>query len=158
MGVTNQAERENSKGILTVHELWIKTAVVCLSIALVPICPAASKAQIVTCPTGTYLSIDELGKPNCLRTDDHSIAIIQASPTVICPGRTYPTVDEYGSRVCKSIDQRRPTYYGYPPNGSTSQVNEPDSGNPNSSSTISCPIGTFPAGVGAFGNQICRHM
>lgn len=139
-------------------ESWMKTIAVWLTIALIPAYPASLRAQIVTCPPGTYLSIDQLGKPNCLRVDDHTLAIIQASPTVICPSGTYRTVDAYGTRVCKSVDPRGPTYYGYPTNTNTLNSISPDNSTPKSSTPMPCPAGSFPAGVGIFGNQICRQM
>lgn len=136
----------------------MKIAVVCLALALISAFPVRLLAQIVTCPSGTYLSMDQSGKPNCLQADDHALAIIQASPTVICPGSTYPTVDDYGNRVCKSVDQRGPTYYGYPANNNTVNSNSPGSSTGNGNTRAACPIGTFPAGIGIFGNQICRQM
>ena len=120
-----------------------------LIIALIPaIYPAKGLAQFVNCPVGTYLSIDQLGKPNCLRADNHAPAIIQASPIVSCPSGTYPSIDDYGTRVCKSVDQGGPTYYGLPMNNST----------PNSSTLNACPSGTFPSGLDNSGNQICRQL
>jgi len=133
----------------------MKTAALTLTTALGAIYPLDLQAQIVTCPQGTYLSVDQLGMPNCLQAaDGHSLAIIQGGPTVICPSSTYPTVDDYGNRVCKSLDQRGPTYYGYPSNSNARGTN---SQTPNSG-TSTCPAGTFPAGVGITGNQICRQM
>ena|SRR5579863_57484 len=109
---------------------------------ILSIVPAGAQAQLLNCPPGTYLSIDQLGKPVCLEADNNKPAIIQVSPTITCANGTYPSVDNYGNRVCKSVDQRGPTYYTVPMNNSAPKA---------------CPAGTFPAGLDISGNQICRQ-
>jgi hypothetical protein len=115
----------------------------CLTVALIPsTIPARAQVQLLNCPAGTYLSIDQFGKPVCLQSDNNTPAIIQPSPTIACANGTYPSVDNDGNRVCKSVDQRGPTYYSAPTNN----------GRPKA-----CPTGTFPAGLDISGNQICRQ-
>src|SRR5579864_6962752 len=132
--------RDSKYGRRVEHSVGImrKTILMFFVIALMPFVPGEAQAQLLNCPAGTLLSMDQFGKPVCLQANNHEPAVIQGSPTINCASGTYPSVDNYGNRVCKSVDQRGPTDYSVP-SGSSAPANI--------SAPKTCPAGTFPAGL-----------
>lgn len=102
----------------------------------------------MNCSPGKYLSMDQLAQRNCVQANNPTAPLKQDSPTITCSSSMYPTVDDDGNRICKSADRGAPQYYSYPTNSATHGTGTP----------ASCPIGTFPVGIGIFGNQICRRV